>query len=109
VKGLEGRALRFVPTGRPQNAHAPVLARAELHPILAQLVDGRDVQPHELRARFRPPGRTGSAPDCMARTMAARETIEASGWLRRAKAVLNALLAATGTGDTLRVLAERPS
>jgi 2-polyprenyl-3-methyl-5-hydroxy-6-metoxy-1,4-benzoquinol methylase len=71
--------------------------------------DTANIQPHEILARFGPPARGGSAPGCMARTMAARESIESSPVLRTAKAVANRVLGATGTGDTLRVLAERPA
>ena len=39
--------------------------------------------------------------------MELRETVEANVLLRAAKAVVNAGLCATGTGDTIRVLAER--
>ena len=39
--------------------------------------------------------------------MELRETVEGSALLRIAKATVNALLAATGTGDTIRALAVR--
>jgi 2-polyprenyl-3-methyl-5-hydroxy-6-metoxy-1,4-benzoquinol methylase len=68
-----------------------------------------NIQPHEILARFRPAAPGGSAPNCMARTMSARESIEASPALRTAKDLVNRVLGATGTGDTLRALAERPS
>jgi hypothetical protein len=45
----------------------------------------------------------------MQRTMGLRETVEANALLRGAKACVNAALAATGTGDTIRALAERPA
>lgn len=64
-----------------------------------------NVQPHELFARFRKRG--AATPNPMARTMELRETVESSALLRAAKAVVNAGLSATGTGDTIRALAER--
>jgi len=61
-----------------------------------------NVQPHELLARFR--RRDAATPNPMAQTMELRETVEANALLRAAKAVVNAGLAATGTGDTIRAL-----
>jgi 2-polyprenyl-3-methyl-5-hydroxy-6-metoxy-1,4-benzoquinol methylase len=75
--------------------------------LVPRSVTTANVQPHEVLARFR---RTPAAPESkpMQRTMELRETVEGSPLLRGAKAVVNAALAATGTGDTIRALAERP-
>ena len=74
----------------------------------AASVSGRtttaNIQPHEVIARFRKPSEGGSP---IERTMELRDTVEASAFLRIAKAAVNAVLAATGTGDTIRALAER--
>ena len=66
-----------------------------------------NIQPHEILSRFRrarsvPPQQTS-----MERTMELRETVEANPLLRLTKSAVNAMLAATGTGDTIRALAER--
>ena len=82
------------------------LTKAGLRPVRTEAAN---IQPHEILARFRPTARGGSAPDCMARTMSARESIEKSRGLRAAKALANRVLSATGTGDTLRVLSEKRS
>ena len=82
------------------------LERAGLRAVRTETAN---IQPHEIVARFRPAAAGGSAPGCMARTMSARESIEASPALRTAKTIANRVLRATGTGDTLRALAERPS
>jgi 2-polyprenyl-3-methyl-5-hydroxy-6-metoxy-1,4-benzoquinol methylase len=68
-------------------------------------VSTANVQPHEILARFR---RTAPQQTSMERTMELRETVEASFVLRAAKSIANAVLAATGTGDTIRALVERP-
>jgi 2-polyprenyl-3-methyl-5-hydroxy-6-metoxy-1,4-benzoquinol methylase len=81
------------------------LAAAGLAP---RRVTTANIQPHEIVSRLR---RTRAAPQqqtTMERTMALRETVEGSAFLRAAKAAVNALLGATGTGDTIRALAERP-
>ncbi len=77
------------------------LRAAGLAPIR---VTSANVQPHEILARLRrsPPQQTS-----MERTMELRERVEANPLLAAAKATVNALLCATGTGDTLRALAER--
>ena len=63
-----------------------------------------NVQPHELMTVFRRAKPEGNP---MARTMALRDTVERNLFLRGAKAVVNACLDLTGTGDTIRALAER--
>jgi SAM-dependent methyltransferase len=66
-----------------------------------------NVQPHVLLAHLRR-GRGGAAPSSsFARTLELRDAVESSAVLRAAKSAANAVLAATGTGDTIRALAER--
>jgi len=72
--------------------------------LVPRRVTTANVQPHELFARFR---RAAPRTNPMAQTMELRETVEADALLRAAKAVVNAGLAATGAGDTIRALAER--
>ena len=72
--------------------------------LAPQDVTTANVQPHELLRRFR---KAAPATNPMARTMELRETVESNALLRAAKAVVNAALAATATGDTVRALAER--
>jgi len=63
-----------------------------------------NVQPHEILARLR---RTPRQQTSMEQTMELRETVESNALLRAAKSCVNAVLAATGTGDTIRALAEK--
>jgi 2-polyprenyl-3-methyl-5-hydroxy-6-metoxy-1,4-benzoquinol methylase len=79
------------------------LAAAGLRPVR---VTSANVQPHEILACLRrdsPPPQQSS----LERTMALRDSVESNPVLRVAKSCVNAALAATGTGDTLRALAVR--
>ncbi len=80
------------------------LAAAGLKPLR---VTTANIEPHEILSRFRRARPGAKAPSTMEQTMSLRDTVEASPLLRAAKAVVNAGLAATGTGDTIRALAER--
>ena len=65
-----------------------------------------NIQPHEILSRFRRADRVAPQQASMERTMELRETVESNALLRLTKSAVNALLAATGTGDTIRALAE---
>jgi 2-polyprenyl-3-methyl-5-hydroxy-6-metoxy-1,4-benzoquinol methylase len=86
------------------------LRRALMEAGLAPVrVTTANVQPHELLKRLRRAPSAARETSSMQRTMGLRETVEANALLRGAKACVNAALAATGTGDTIRALAERPA
>ena len=91
------------------------LRKAGLRP---RLVVTANVQPHEILRHFKrrragagAPGEAdaGADPGFMATTMRVRENVERNPALRAAKGAANTFLGATGTGDTIRALAERPS
>lgn len=75
--------------------------------LAPRCVTSANIQPHEIAARFRPARAVAPQQTSLERTMELRETVEGSRMLRATKAVVNAGLSATGTGDTIRALAER--
>jgi len=72
-------------------------------------VTSANTSPHEMLRRFRRRRDAGAGREAtpIERTLALRDAVERDALLRAAKAVANVALAATGTGDTLRALAER--
>ena len=67
----------------------------------------RNILPHEIRRAFCTRRRGTAAPPIMRETVELQARIESRPLLRAAKKVVNGFLGATGTGDTLALLARR--
>jgi 2-polyprenyl-3-methyl-5-hydroxy-6-metoxy-1,4-benzoquinol methylase len=78
--------------------------RARFRPLRTS---SRNILPHEIRRAFRPRGSGSAGPD-PARTTRLQATLESRRSLSFLKSAVNAVLSATGTGDTLVLLAGGP-